>query len=271
MVDVFYICTPTKATIYINTGRKTASAIQRELGCDALINGGLFDMRSFTPNCWLRANGQTFHTENWSDWGYGWDKNSPVMVSSDDCRKYQNFISCVAIIKDGQALPLYYPSEIGGVRPRSAIGVKADGRLVLCCTDNTDAMTPEQLRSRMLDLECVSALMLDGGGSSQCITPDGTIFSQRIVHNFIAIWTKPFVEVQNPQCPYSKPTRTLFVGCRGDDVCWTQYRLNQKGFTCDVDGAFGWGTWTAVTRFQKANALFPDGIVGEKTLKALSS
>lgn len=266
---MYYICKPTRVAIYINTERKTAVVIKQQLGCDALVNGGLFDMRSFTPNCWLRANGQTIHTENWSDWGYGWDKTAPVMDTSDNFRKYQNFISCVAVIKDRQALPLYYPSEIGGVRPRSAIGVTADGRFVICCTDNSDSMTPEQLRSRMLDLGCVSALMLDGGGSSQCITPDGTITSPRIVHNFIAVWTRPYTVAQNPQCQYNEPKHNIRWGSIGEGAKWAQWQLNRHGASLDVDGLFFGKSVAALKKFQHNNGLAWDGVCGELTREAL--
>lgn len=262
-----YICKPTRVQIYINTGQKSAAAIQAETGCDALINGGLYDMRPFTPNCWLRANGQTFHTENWTDWGYGWDKNDLILDSSANYHKYQNFITCVALAKDGQAIPLYYPPELGGARPRSAIGVTADKQIVLRCT--SDPTTPEQLRRQMLDLGCASALMLDGGGSSQCITPNGKISSPRIVHNFICIWTKPFVEVQNPQCPYKEPTALIRWGSIGQGAKWVQWHLNRHGAKLDVDGLFFWQSVEALKKFQHSRGLAWDGVCGPLTREEL--
>ena len=49
-----------------------------------------------------------------------------------------------------------------------------------------------------------------------------------------------------------------------------QQCLINKGYACgEIDGKFGIKTETAVMKFQKANGLTIDGIVGKKTWKAL--
>lgn len=278
-VKMYYPCRPKNIGLYINTARKTMQQIYTELTKNGrkviLLNGGLFD-GAFRPCCWLKVDGRTLHTENWSDWGYGWEHGVLTMDTSVNIARHRNFITCLALIREGiPIVPLSYPTAMGGVRGRTAIGVTADGRTIPWCTldGSAEACTPEQLRDKMLALGCVSALMLDGGISSRGIFPNGVIPAnpnRPYLHNYLVLWLddEPENPTDEPQCPYSKPTRTLFIGCRGDDVCWIQYKLDKSGFTCDVDGAFGWGTWTAVARFQKANALFPDGIVGAKTLEA---
>ena len=60
------------------------------------------------------------------------------------------------------------------------------------------------------------------------------------------------------------------IGSRSDEVKKIQTALRDKGyFTSNIDGIFGTLTKNAVIAFQKDNGLTPDGIVGEKTLKAL--
>lgn len=50
-----------------------------------------------------------------------------------------------------------------------------------------------------------------------------------------------------------------------------QTKLNAKGYSCgSVDGIYGSQTKSAVTKFQKANGLYVDGIAGEKTLAVLN-
>lgn len=60
------------------------------------------------------------------------------------------------------------------------------------------------------------------------------------------------------------------IGSRSDEVKKIQTALRDKGyFTSNIDGIFGTLTKNAVIAFQKDNRLTPDGIAGEKTLKAL--
>ena len=74
-----------------------------------------------------------------------------------------------------------------------------------------------------------------------------------------------------PSIPYPVPTRTLKVGCTGDDVKWLQAALKQLGFTITVDGIFGNGTKGTVIQFQRYNGLTQDGIVGPATRTALKN
>ena len=60
------------------------------------------------------------------------------------------------------------------------------------------------------------------------------------------------------------------IGSRSDEVTAVQQALKEKGYyDYTVDGIFGTRTQSAVKSFQRDNGLQPDGIAGEKTLKAL--
>ncbi len=60
------------------------------------------------------------------------------------------------------------------------------------------------------------------------------------------------------------------IGSRSDEVRDIQTVLKSQGYyEGNVDGIFGTATRNAVVAFQRDNGLSPDGIVGEKTLKAL--
>ena len=60
------------------------------------------------------------------------------------------------------------------------------------------------------------------------------------------------------------------IGSRSQEVSAVQQALKEKGYyNYTVDGIFGTRTRSAVVSFQKDNGLDPDGIAGEKTLKAL--
>ena len=84
------------------------------------------------------------------------------------------------------------------------------------------------------------------------------------------------VTPEKPKNPYTRPTRVIKLNCKGDDVKYCQYLLNQKdNANLVIDGHFGKLSKQAAINFQKK--AFPnqpnehDGIIGNKTLKALES
>ena len=69
----------------------------------------------------------------------------------------------------------------------------------------------------------------------------------------------------------SFPEEMLRIGQRGEAVSRLQARLNLVANAGLVtDGIFGRATELAVERYQAANGLVVDGIVGPKTLEALN-
>lgn len=217
---MYYTCKPSKVSIYVNSARKTMAQIKKELGCDIIINGGIYNMSTFVPYCWLKADGKLLASDHYTYFGYGWNAYNLIMDSSVNIGKYQNFIACVALRKDGQDLDLIYDTAMGGRRGRSAIGVRQDGQIVVWCTqDGAYALTPEQLQVEMKNLGCVNAVMLDGGGSCQCAMPNGTVTSSRIVHNFLCIWIakENTAPPQNTQTSAAKPqTPTCTDGTKAE-------------------------------------------------------
>lgn len=187
MISSFNI---SKASIYINTKRKTLAEIKAETGADVIINGGLYDMSKYTAVCHLKADGYVYAEDPYSYFGFGWNNYDRQLQLVAEYEHLDNYICCVAMIKDGKALKMNYVDALGGKRGRTAIGTMADGKVaVFCSKDGTaDSMTPEQLQNYLLDQGWANAVMLDGGGSSQCITPEVTIESARIVQNVLCFW-----------------------------------------------------------------------------------
>ena len=65
---------------------------------------------------------------------------------------------------------------------------------------------------------------------------------------------------------------TIKLGSKGSDVKKAQQLLIAKGYSCGVagaDGDFGAATYNAVKKFQAANGLEADGIIGDNTWAAL--
>lgn len=179
-----------KAKIYINSRKKSLADIKTETGCDVVINGGLYNMTTFKPLCHLKADGKVYVSDKYKYWGYGWNANDSKLQMVNSYDDLDNYICCTALVKDGKATSLLYSSAQGGKRGRSAVGTLHDGRTVIfCSSDGTaSAMTPEALQKYCLGWK--DAIMLDSGGSSQCITPNGKITSTRKVHNVLCFWLK---------------------------------------------------------------------------------
>lgn len=169
---------------YINTGYKKLADIKAETGCDLLFNGGIYDMRTGEIYCHLKADGKVIASDEYSYWGYGWNDNDVKLIA--DYAKVQNYIACVCLIRNGKPEPLIYNSGMGGARERTAWGIKPDGTHVFYV--DKSPKTPEALQAFMLAQGCDSALMLDGGGSTQGIFPDGEVYSGRIVAHVICVW-----------------------------------------------------------------------------------
>ena len=104
---------------------------------------------------------------------------------------YRNYLGCVSMIRDEKAENMHYNSDMGGTRGRTAIGIKGNSLVLYCSKDGSSyAKTPENLQRELLSYGCSSALMLDGGGSSQCDFNGKTVTSSRIVQNLVLIYLK---------------------------------------------------------------------------------
>ena len=175
--------------IYINTARKSLAAIKKETGADYILNGTLYNMQTFRPNCHLKAEGQVLACPDYAVAGYAWNQGPDIaMVTLPDKRR-QNYIACTPLIVEGAPVAkLVYAPGQGGRRGRSAMGIKS-GRLALYCTRDGSgaARTPEQLRDELASAGWESAVMLDGGGSSQCDLDGAIISGARRVQNLVLI------------------------------------------------------------------------------------
>ena len=116
-----------KIKIYLNTGRKSLSAIQKETGADYIINGTLYNMETFKPNCHLRADGRTICTPAYDVAGYAWNDGPDISIDTLPDPTQHNYIACTPLVLDGKPIAnLTYDPGQGGKRGRTAIGIKED-------------------------------------------------------------------------------------------------------------------------------------------------
>lgn len=159
---------------------------------DYIINGGFYD--GTRPTDHLKANGVVLARESWNVWGYRWDTGADVRMDVVPDSGGENYITGVELLTRylGVGDKLSYTKDRGGKRGRTALALTGDKLLLYCSGDGTrDAATPEGLRDELVKLGAETAIMLDGGGSSQCDFGGGEVIaSSRRVHNYICVWLR---------------------------------------------------------------------------------
>lgn len=174
------------ARIAILTGNGRSMA-QVKGDADYICNAGFYNMTTGRPVGHLKADGAVLAKEVWGCWGFAWDRADIKMVALPAVAK--NYISGVEMLSPmiGIHDAMHYRPEVGGSRPRTAMALTVD-KLLLYCADSPT--TPEALRDTLYKLGAKAAIMLDGGGSSQCDFQGKKISSSRRVHNYLAVWLK---------------------------------------------------------------------------------
>lgn len=271
--------------IYENNGKKTISQIKSATGCDYIINGTLYNMSNYKINCHCKINGVVKCKPNYSARGFAWNTGSDIVMDILPDVIQKNYITCTPLIYDNHVkIPkLTYDAGQGGKRGRTAIGIKGNSLALYCTKDGTSySRTPEQLQTDLYNSGWDYAIMLDGGGSSQCIFPTTSVASSvgRKVGNLILVYLKKSSNTSSSTNtgsttvnPYKEPTVNVSYGQSGDNVRWVQWQLNHVcGYSnVSIDGIFGNDTLTAVRDVQSKNKLTVDGIVGTNTRTALKS
>lgn len=222
--------------IYVNKSARTLAEIKAETGADDLINGGLYEGKQAV--CHLRADGRTYARDPYTYWGYAWDTGPEITLRSVPAAERRNYICCVCLLRGGRAETLIYNRDVGGSRPRTAMGLKGRA-LCLYCTDS--GRTPEELQAELLTLGWESAVMLDGGGSSQCDLTGKRIVSSRKVHNLILVYkrkrapSEPDVSDKEDKPMSTKYTVCLDPGHGPDTVNGSpDGNYKEKEFTWDM-------------------------------------
>jgi N-acetylmuramoyl-L-alanine amidase len=194
--------------------RKTLSQVKAETKAHYVLNGGMWNPDGSACPL-LKVGGVMRSGTPWRAVGYAWDKGPDIRMTSEH-EGADNFIAVTAIIASGKPVDKpSYGSAQGGKRGRSAIGLRGGSLALYCSGDGTgDAATPETLRDELAGLGWSSAVMLDGGGSSQCDFGGERITASRKVHNWICVYLKQAGQAPPEQedKPMSKHTVCLDPG-----------------------------------------------------------
>ena len=158
---------------------------------DLICNAGFFAALG-KPTHHLKADGVVRAKESWGCWGYAWDSGSDIRLCAlpaDDRASYiggYELLTPMVGIHDA----LSYGAELGSRRGRTAMALDGENLILYCSGDGTkDTATPEELRDELYALGAETAIMLDGGGSSQCDFGGGRVIrSTRAVDSYLCVW-----------------------------------------------------------------------------------
>ena len=90
--------------LYINTARRSLSQIQRETGADYILNGTLYNMSTFVPNCHLKADGKVLRKPDYTVSGYSWNDGPDISMDTLPDASQRNYITCTPLIVSGKPL-----------------------------------------------------------------------------------------------------------------------------------------------------------------------
>ena len=88
--------------LYINTARRSLSQIQRETGADYILNGTLYNMSTFVPNCHLKADGKVLCKPAYTVSGYSWNDGPDISMDTLPDASQRNYITCTPLIVSGK-------------------------------------------------------------------------------------------------------------------------------------------------------------------------
>ncbi len=129
-------------------------------------------------------------------------------------------------------------------------------------TKTANLVNSQEAYLRFKDLGFTDVIKVDGGGSTILHTGGktnvSTVGSRRICTVFFFGGN-----------PYTPAYKTLKRGSKGEMVKWLQWELNDRGFSCDIDGSFGPATNVALRAYQISVGQTSDASCGPATRKSL--
>ena len=175
----------------LKTTTEQAHVYEKETGLNVVggINASWFNINTGEPSGYLVMNGVVHHDNSDRAYIAAFDDGSVnvfkegttlAQAEADQSAKQGKPVkvleavdALVAMVWDGKVV--ISESGNGGYYPRSCVGIKADGTVVLFQADGTMAprsvgYTAEEEARMMVALGCVAAIQLDEGGSSTYIS-----------------------------------------------------------------------------------------------------
>lgn len=183
------------------TGLKTVSQTAQALGAQIVVNGDGWGIRGRIPNSIAASDGRIYQRRQLDF--RPWIDISLINRISFAWRKPTNLYNAVSgdryLVQNGR-----YNEAISNVTkdPRTAIGLTRDGKLILIVADGrtsqSSGLSFRELANIFLELGTITAINLDGGGSSAMWIKDRIVNvpidenipgKERLVANHLCIFT----------------------------------------------------------------------------------
>lgn len=175
----------------VTGGGRSLEQVRAAEGPDLICNAGFFAALG-KPTHHLKADGVVRAKESWGCWGYAWDSGGDIALTALPADERASYIGGYELLTPMVGIhdALSYGAELGGRRGRTAMALDGENLILYCSGDGTaDAATPEALREELYTLGAETAIMLDGGGSSQCDFGGGRVInSTRAVDSYLCVW-----------------------------------------------------------------------------------
>ncbi len=160
----------------MQTVRDQAAAAESKRGYNVVggVNGDFYNMQTGAPTGVLVMEGNKYYNGNGVEPYFAILKDGKAVIrnaneSTADVKEAIG-LNCI-IVKDGKNIVKGTSSYETTNQPRTAVGIKADGSVILLTVDGRQApasagVTYSELANLMMSLGCVQAANLDGGGSA---------------------------------------------------------------------------------------------------------
>lgn len=225
--------------------------------------------------------GRELSTQNWYLHSKGWRVFRPIspQVAEKSAWAMQEACDNPCIGYDqGDRLTLYYTARDVGFDP-AEVRTKCEtdcSALVRVCEAYAGIMLPNFTTHNEAAALLASGAFVELKGAKYT---DGSAYLKR---GDVLVTAKPGhtvivltdgAKAENAPAPLKLGDRILRNGCEGADVKAMQEALIELGYNCGrwgADGDFGDATEEAVKKFQRENALVPDGEFGPASLEVLN-
>ncbi len=229
----------------MSTVPEQAVAMEKKTGLNVIgaCNGDYYNTKTGEPVGMLIMNGTMYHdaVQNYPYFAILNDGSAVIRPAGSPTDDVKEAIGGRQIlVKNG--VVYYHGGEGTAKHPRTAVGIKADGTLVVMVADGRQqpdscGMDMNTLADTMKALGCVDALNLDGGGSS-------TFMSERESISDLSVRNSPCYGFERPVasslmiCSSAQPTGEF------DHITFTETELKVhpnhsikiEAVACDING-----------------------------------